>query len=307
MDFILLVIAISIISYVWRNAYIGRFSTMDDTWRLRQATTKRVSKQQRKTNRHKALQKAKAFLKPYKELMGEHCLANENCKVNLVIDNGEKKIICINKRITDKNQRKLFTAKIAKDFTEIYTYTVDYVVDNLWDILCDNFSYTTVYENIFSALSAGMLDIKESSIIVKNNNNQIQQIYDSVSNTHIRTNNLLNINTATEAELTSLPGVNVVIAKKAVKHIEKTGGFTSIEEFIYKMKIKEIFEEKIKEMAYVDVNAIENPSHQKPQNEQNQIPQIETKQNNGNTLDLLDMQETKPYIPHSQNERIIDL
>ena len=118
---------------------------------------------------------------------------------------------------------------------------------------------------------------------------------------------MLNINTATEAELTSLPGVNVVIAKKAVKHIEKTGGFTSIEEFIYKMKIKEIFEEKIKEMAYVDVNAIENPSHQKPQNEQNQIPQIETKQNNGNTLDLLDMQETKPYIPHSQNERIIDL
>lgn len=251
--------------------------------------------------RHHALNKAKPFLKPYKDPMGELCLANENCKVNLVIEEKNnftplidcikiKKIICISKTIKRNNTRSILTATASRDYEAFYNVPFDDVTDNIFDVICENFTYTTDYNNIYSALSTGMLDVKESVVVVPTRNNKTQCVYDKVTNTQIRTNNLLNINTASEAELSALPGVNIVTAKKILKYIEKNGGFKSVNEFIEKMKIKDVFADQIRNIICTN---IEDTNNQMVNNEKN-------------NLELSD-NSVNDYIPHTENERIIDL
>ena len=142
--FILLII-LGILSSIVRAYRYRNFIYGDLGWRrVGFNTNKYVSKSRRRTNRKKALSIAKPFLKPYKDIMGEHSLANENCKVNLIIEkSGAKKIICISKIITENNKRRIMTATINELIKDYYSYPEDYVIDNMWDILCTNFSYTT--------------------------------------------------------------------------------------------------------------------------------------------------------------------
>ena len=295
MDIFLAIIVFIIVTYVWVQTGLNarKNSVAESVWQPARANHRNIPMGQRRINREYALQKAKPFLKKYTDPMGEHCLANENCKVNLIIENENRKIICISKKPNDKGNIKILTAVLKPEFYNLYNYTLDYVIDNLWDTLCLNFSAITVYENIFDAVNAAMLDVQESAINMPKGT-KTQKVYDSVSNTQIRTNNLLNINTATEAELLALPGVNIVIAKKAQKYIEHHGGFKTVDEFIEKMKIKEIFVDQIKNLACVNIE--ETPEENNSQNKNEQ---------NSDGLDI--MEDTPNYTPHSDNERIIDL
>ena len=244
LGFILFIIVISIWVYSARNS-LGSGDTLNSNmyWNnadVSYSSSSYVSYTQRRASRSIALQKAQLFIKPYKNLMGEHCLTNEYVKVNLIIEkNGEKKIICVNK-IVKEGKRKILTAAVNPDFVKYYLQPRDYVVDYLWDSICSGFGYKTVYENISSALTAAMLTVNESEIDASKK---------SVKN--IKRENLLNINKATEAELLALPGVNIIMAKKALKYIEKNGGFLSVDDFIKKMKIKDTFIEQIKAKTYV--------------------------------------------------------
>ena len=295
MDVIFFIIIFIIIISSWsssaRNSLRNTFSyrEYDDSWRRWGSynnNTSTITNRQKIEERENALKVASPFLKPFKDLMGEHTLANENCKVNLIIEkDGSRKIICISKLIVN-NRRKILTATVNPDIATAYSYPLNYVVDNLWNILCLNFSYSTVYENVYSALNAGMLNVKESQITVDSKGTETQKVYDSVSNTQIRSNNLLNINAATEAELSSLPGVNIVVAKKTMKYIEKNGGFKTVDEFIQKMKIKDIFADQIKKVTCTKLDET------KP---------VQNSTQNGN-LDIISND-----IPHSDGERIIDL
>ena len=310
MDTFFTILAFIIIVTIWSRAskYSNQYNYRNEDyeqWRWSRATSnankKRLTKQQKEYNRRLALQKAKPFLKPYRDIMGELCLANENCKVNLIIESdGSKKIICINKMVTNENKRKILTAKISHTFEDTYAYTSDYMIDNIWDILCNNFTYTTAYENVYSAVTAGLLQVDESLIAATNQGTKPQQTYDSVSNTSIRTNNLLNINNATEAELLALPGVNIILAKKAIKYIQKSGGFKSVDEFIEKMKIKSVFTDKIKSLACVNIQNTNIKTN-------NKSSEINTQKASEDSLDIMNDDDIQNYTPHSQNERVIDL
>ena len=295
MDIFLSIIVFIIVAFVWVQAGMSarKDSMSENIWRPAKSTQKNVPLGQRKINREYALQKAKPFLKKYTDPMGEHCLANENCKVNLIIENENKKIVCISKKPNSQGKINILTATVKPEFADIYSYTIDYVIDNLWDTLCTNFSAITVYENIYEASNVAMLAVQESAINMPKGT-KTQKVYDSVSNTQIRTNNLLNINTATEAELLALPGVNIVLAKKTQKYIEHHGGFKSVDEFIEKMKIKEIFIDQIKNLACVNIEDAAEDNNSQNADEQN-----------SDGLDIIE--NTSNYTPHSDNERIIDL
>ena len=294
MDIFFSIVVFAIITSVWvqAGASARKSGGTENLWAPARSNKKFVPLNQREVNRQFALQKAKPFLKKYTEFMGEHCLANENCKVNLIIEGKNKKIVCISKKATREGKIKILTANVNIDFEDMYNYTLDYVVDSIWDTLCTNFSAITVYENIYEALTVALLEVQESELPMPKGT-KTQKVYDSVSNTQIRTNNLLNINTATEAELLALPGVNIVIAKKAIKYIERTGGFKSVNEFIEKMKVKDIFVDQIKNLACVNLDDTTEESSSQKTNEQ---------QNTGG-LDIIDSN----FTPHSDSERIIDL
>ena len=295
MDIILAIITITIIVAVWIKAGSGESgsSGFEDLWTTKGKVKRKSSLIALESRRH-ALAKASPFLKSYTDPMGELCLANENCKVSIAIENKNyKKIICISKTVAKDNTRKILTAVATRAYETFYSMPYNQVVDNLFDLICENFTYTTVYENIYSALTTGMLEVKESVIVVPVQKNKTQKIYDKVTNTSIRTNNLLNINTATEAELSALPGVNIVTAKKTIKYIESNGPFETVDEFIEKMKIKNVFAQQIKDVVCTKIEDISEPS----ENSENQ---------NGN-LDLPDTDLDDGFIPHTDNERTIDL
>ena len=55
----------------------------------------------------------------------------------------------------------------------------------------------------------------------------------------------ININVATEEEITALPGINVVTAKKIIKYRDEKDGFKTLDEFFTEMKIKKHFQEQL--------------------------------------------------------------
>lgn len=67
-----------------------------------------------------------------------------------------------------------------------------------------------------------------------------------------RTSNIININTAPENELASLPSIGLILAKKAINHRETKGYFNSIDEFAEILSLKPHVLERIKPLIVVD-------------------------------------------------------
>ncbi|MBE7712274.1 MAG: helix-hairpin-helix domain-containing protein [Cyanobacteria bacterium SIG26] len=71
--------------------------------------------------------------------------------------------------------------------------------------------------------------------------------------------NKIDINNATESEISLLPSVNIIIAKKIIEYRNKNRSFKSEEEFIEVLGAKPHFVTKIKSMIYLgDVNRTES-------------------------------------------------
>ena len=64
----------------------------------------------------------------------------------------------------------------------------------------------------------------------------------------------INVNTCTEEELASLPGVSVVKAKKAVDYRNQNGGFVSVDEFLAVIAVQLHFQKQIEGMVCCDDN-----------------------------------------------------
>lgn len=70
-------------------------------------------------------------------------------------------------------------------------------------------------------------------------------------NEHSQDNNLVDINSAIESEFFKLPGVNVILAKRIVKHRETINGFKNKEEFYDFCKFKPHFIEQLNNLITV--------------------------------------------------------
>lgn len=65
--------------------------------------------------------------------------------------------------------------------------------------------------------------------------------------------NKIYVNTAAASELSILPGINIVMAKKIVEQRDKTGLFKTEDDFIAAANVKEHFIPKIKSMIVLDI------------------------------------------------------
>ncbi len=74
-----------------------------------------------------------------------------------------------------------------------------------------------------------------------------------------KSTNKIDVNTAAASELSILPGINIVLAKKIVEYRDKNGLFKDIDDFIKAAEVKEHFVSKIKNMIEVG-----KPSEDKP-------------------------------------------
>ena len=64
-------------------------------------------------------------------------------------------------------------------------------------------------------------------------------------------NTKINVNAVEASELSLLPGINIVMAKKIIEYRNINGNFKTIENFLEVANVKEHFIQKIKEMIYI--------------------------------------------------------
>ena len=186
-------------------------------------------------NRKLALQTAKVFLSPYKNIWKNLKLSNKYCSVKL--GNYPSEI-----RVSEK-------VHPYRHFDVIKSYVHDY--EFLWNKFCLNFAHNTTYDEMVRNCRIYQVSIQETIGIVTNEKpeSQIERSAAQVDETQVinveKPVQKVDINNCSEVELTELPGINIVKAKKIIKKREAINGFKSIKEFFNFVQLKPNFQSQL--------------------------------------------------------------
>ena len=82
----------------------------------------------------------------------------------------------------------------------------------------------------------------------------ITTVYSKNENTtsNIKPKEKIDINNASEVEITSLPGISIVLAKKLIKKREEIGGFKNTHEVFVYLKLKPHMENQLRDLICVN-------------------------------------------------------
>lgn len=197
---------------------------------------------QRRQSRLAALGAASMFLAPYRDIWRDLRLSNKFCSVSLSHDGN---------RIVVKEKKNDYT-NFQNSFAVLYS---KYSTAELWDIICLNFNYSTTYNELkenckflFDA-TISELDTGTSSYYAPK---QAVKEYTKITETTSTKANKVDVNNASEIELTALPGISIVMSKRIIKKREEIRGFKNINEFFIFIKVKPHMEEQLRKIVCVE-------------------------------------------------------
>lgn len=174
--------------------------------------------------RRVALEKARIYLSPYDNIENNLKLSNKYCSLKLLRDGTT--IIC-----TEKKEGEYRTFKIVS--SGIYSFS------DLWNLFCTHFDHHKTYDGLKSDCRLYKAVIVEN--IVGNTS--------SIPANKIKQLNKVDVNNASEIELTALPGISIVLSKKIIKKREEIGGFKNINEFFIYLRLKPHMEKQLRELV----------------------------------------------------------
>lgn len=190
----------------------------------------RLKKQQRKN----ALNVAKPFLKPHKKDFGDLCLSNKYCIINI---NSKKRVVSAISKIPDSNgDRKCF---VAKNFEVLN-------IDDYWNTVCLSFNNDTKFQNLLDS-TVKVAAIHCEAIKSSNSNSNLTLNNDKSAKEKNLKIGIIDLNNCSEMELTGLPGVSIIMAKKIVKRRNNTP-YKNIDEFFTEFNIKEHFKAQLRSL-----------------------------------------------------------
>ena len=192
-----------------------------------------------KVNRRKEiLLLAGPFLAPYKDIWKDLKLSNNYCSLSLgkdgVMITGEEK------------------GSLNRSFRVVSSKVHDY--SEVWDMFCLAFDHNCTYDDLIAHCNSYKLTIiendgfaqeaekivpksEETKLIKGENNKPLRPVDDSLK---------LDINNCSEVEMTALPCISIVMAKRAVKRREEICGFKSVDEFFSFLNIKPHIQEQLR-------------------------------------------------------------
>ena len=189
----------------------------------------------KKFSRLRALKKCKNFLTKYKS-----SYKLENKFVVLTFNTQTKILRCYNR----ENRKNYITADWNKERTVTYN---ENLLDERFNYICETFNSGTTYfelsKEILDYFSTAVQTFEQPKIQAPEPNGVMPMVAQ---------HKLLDINTATEKEITNLPGINIILAKKIIKYREVNMGFDSLNEFYSAMNIKPHFIKKLDNLIRVD-------------------------------------------------------
>lgn len=164
--------------------------------------------------RKEALLRAKVFLLPYKDIWRNLTLSNKYCSLKLKLDG----TTIIGKEKTSDPYKPYRTFKVTD--TQVFD------INELWNLFCVNFSHNKSYDGLLEDCNTFRASIYEDIIT--------PQVQEERRLPEAK----IDINNCSEAELTALPGISIVISKKIIKKREEIGGFKNVEDFLLFAKLK---------------------------------------------------------------------
>ena len=201
-------------------------------------STNNTEKRGQTLRRKAALDTAKAYLSPYKDIWHNLKLSNKFCSLHL-----------------GSNGTSITAREKGKDLTSYRTFRVVsskvHNTSDLWDMFCINFSHNTTYDGLVEDCRLYKVVISESVVGIsyalsdkskaKGGQQQSAQPLKPVEK--------VDINNASEIELTDLPGISIVMAKKIIKKREEISGFKNINEFFIFLKLKPHLEQQLRSLV----------------------------------------------------------
>ena len=182
-----------------------------------------------KERRLAALRCAKIFLLPYKDIWKNLTLSNKYCTLKL---RGDGQTI-VGKEKVARNNLPVRTFTIVASHVHAYT--------DLWNMFCKNFSHQITYDGLVEKCKIFNTTIYED--IISSPSQKVKPKED----VKIKTD----INNCSEVELTALPGISIVIAKKIIKKREDIGGFKTVDEFLDFINLKPNMTNRLKDMVCI--------------------------------------------------------
>jgi len=201
----------------------------------------------KESSRRESLEKARLYISPYTDIWRNLRLSNRFCSVRLQTDG---KTIVIKELESPYRKSTVFANK------NISPLDINF---DMFNSICTIFDSNTHMDSIINLCTSFNCEI-----ITEKPNSQKQtllNINEKISGYNVNNNNdfyeqeakkekreLLDVNNASEVELTALPGISIVLAKKIVKRREEIGGFKDVNDFLQFTKLKPHMREQIKDL-----------------------------------------------------------
>jgi len=202
----------------------------------------------RRERREAALLKAGVHLGYYSDIWSNLRLSNDFCYLTLGAD-GES--------IT--GFEKISDSSVLRTFKVVKSNVHDW--EEVWNMFCMGFSYNKTYDGLKEDCRKFKLVIEEKALELPKKNHPERKSETKVVKKKV------DINNCSENEMQELPGVSVIMAKKALKRREEIGGFKSVQEFFDFLKIKPNLQEQLNDL--VIANEIKGLKKVKRYNERN--------------------------------------
>ena len=188
--------------------------------------------------RRAALQQAKLYLAPYTDINRNLRLSNTYCSLRLGRDG---KTITAKEKVNSYRSFRLIRSNVHS-------------VGDLWNMFCINFDYNTTFEGLVelcNTFNAEIL-IDSRTNINKTDTNTEKCNNDTVKSFgEIEQKEKLDVNNASEVELTALPGVSIVMAKKLIKKREEIGGFKTVDDVCLFLRLKPHMQTQLEKLICV--------------------------------------------------------
>lgn len=199
--------------------------------------TNRSQDKNKENLRKAALCNVRLYLAPHKSIWRNLRIANKYCVLTLGSDG---------KTITGYEKSSAYGG-ICEHRTLKILYSPTHSNEDLWNMFCLRFDHLTSYE--------GLMELAErfgaKTISSTPDNQQGVSTPTVVRKIEIEPKEKLDINNASEVELTALPGISIVISKKIIKKREAIGGFKNLDDFFLFLKLKPHMESQLRPMLCV--------------------------------------------------------
>ncbi len=199
----------------------------------------------KRIRREAALYTAKIYLAPYQDIWKNLRLSNKHCSIRLGTDGHS-----ISVKEKSKNSNSYRTFRIIE--SRVHDY------DDLWNMFCLNFDSNKTYDGLLADCRLYEVTVVENSVTSTqkfSNKVEVEKLQVEANNEkliHVENKPRLDVNNCSEIELTELPGISIVMAKKIIKKREEIGGFKNKEDFFLFLKLKPHMQTQLRDMICVN-------------------------------------------------------